>query len=88
MNHCIKKFLNKLFIQREPNCTVPKRELICGLPYLGKASIDLRTRLRRAIKGNLPYCKLKIRSNILDLSVDLTLYFISKIHLRKKSALE
>ena len=64
---------------------VPKMELICVLPYLGKASLDLRTRLRRTIERNLPFCKLKI---ILDLSVDLTLYFASKIHLRKKSALE
>ena len=40
---------------------IPKRELICALPYLGKASLDLRTRLRRTIEGNLPYCKLKVR---------------------------
>ena len=39
---------------------VPKRELICLLPYLGKASLDLRTRLRRTIERNLPFCKLKI----------------------------
>ena len=39
---------------------VPKRELICVLPYLGKASLDLRTRLRRTIERNLPFCKLKI----------------------------
>ena len=39
---------------------VPKRELICILPYLGKASLDLRTRLRRTIERNLPFCKLKI----------------------------
>ena len=36
VNHCNKKFLNKLFIQRDLNL-VPKRELICVLPYLGKA---------------------------------------------------
>ena len=39
---------------------VPKRELICVLPYLGKASLDLRRRLRRTIERNLPFCKLKI----------------------------
>ena len=37
VNHCIKKFLNKLFVQRDLNITVPKRELICILPYLGKS---------------------------------------------------
>ena len=57
MNHCIKKFLNKLFVQRGLNSMVPKRQLICVLPYLGKASLDLRTRLRRTIERNLPFCK-------------------------------
>ena len=40
-NHCIKKFLNKLFVQRGLNFTFHKRELICVLPYLGKASVGL-----------------------------------------------
>ena len=34
VNHCIKTY--KLFIQRDLNFMVPKRELICVLPYLGK----------------------------------------------------
>ena len=59
VNHCIKKFLNKLFVQRDLNFTVPKRELICVLPYLG-TSLDLRTKVRRTIERNLPFCKLKI----------------------------
>ena len=60
LDHCIKKFLNKLFIQRGLNFMVPKRELIWVLPYLGKASLNLRTGLRRTIEKNLPFCKLKI----------------------------
>ena len=60
VNHCIKKFLNKLFVQRDLNLMVPQRELVCVLPYLGKASLDLRTRLRQTIERNLPFCKLKI----------------------------
>ena len=39
---------------------IPKRELTFVFPYLGKLSLDLRTRLRRTIKRDLPYCKLKI----------------------------
>ena len=39
---------------------VPKRELTFILPYLGKLSFDLRTRLRRTIERDLPYCKLKM----------------------------
>ena len=60
VSHCIKKLSNKLFVQRDLNFTVPKRELICVLPYLGKASLDLRTKLRRTIERNLTFCKLKI----------------------------
>ena len=60
MNHCIKKFLNKLFIKKYLNFMVLKRELTFVLPYLGKLSFDLRTSFRRTIEIDLPYCKLKI----------------------------
>ena len=39
---------------------VPKRELTFVLPYLGKLSFDLRTRLRGTIERDLPYYKLTI----------------------------
>ena len=39
---------------------VPKRQLICVLPYLGKVSLDLRARPKRTIERNSPFCKLKI----------------------------
>ena len=39
---------------------VPKRELTFVLPYLGKLSLDLRTRPRQTIERDLPYCKLKV----------------------------
>ena len=60
VNHCIKKFLNKLFIKRDLNFMVPKRELICVLLYLGKNAFDLRIRLTQIIQGNVPYCQLKV----------------------------
>ena len=60
MNQCIKKFLNKLFIKKDLNFIVSKRELTFILPYSGMLSFDLRTRLRRTIERDLPYCKLKI----------------------------
>ena len=60
VSHCIKTFSNKLFVQRDLNFTVPKRELICILRYLGKDSLHLRTKLRRTIERNLTFCKLKI----------------------------
>ena len=60
MNRFIKIFLNKLFIHRDLNFLVPKRELICVLLYLAKNVFDLRVRLTRIIEGNLPYCQLKV----------------------------
>ena len=81
MNHCIKKFLNKLFVQRGLNFIVPKRELICVLPYLGKASLDLKTRLRRTVEKNLPFCKLKI---IVRFKCRLNTLFRAKDSLEKK----
>ena len=85
LNHWIKKFLNKLFVQRDLNFTVPKKELICVLSYLGKASLDLRTRLRRTIERNLPFCKSKI---IFRSKLRLDTLFHFKDLLEKKSFLE
>ena len=82
VNHCIKKFLNKLFVQRDLNFTVPKRELICILPYLGKVSLDLRTKVRRTIERNLPFCKLKI---IFKFKCRLNTLFHFKDSLEKKT---
>ena len=74
VNHCIKKLLNKLFVKRDLKFMVPKRDLICVLPYLGKASLDLRA--RRTIERNLTFCKLKI---IFRLQCRLNTLKISKL---------
>ena len=81
VNHCIKKFLNKLFLQIDFIIMVPKKKLICILPYLGKTSLNLRTRLRRTIKGNLLYCKLKV---IFRFKCRLNILFLFKDSLEKK----
>ena len=60
---------------------VPKRELICILPYLGKAYLNLRRRLRRTIERNLPFCKLKI---IFRFKCRLNTLFCFKDSLEKK----
>ena len=39
---------------------VPKKELNFVLPYLGKLSLDLRTRIRRTMERDLPYRKVKV----------------------------
>ena len=53
MNQCISKFLDKLFIKKDLNFMVPKRELTFVLPYLGKLSFDLETKLRRTTVYNI-----------------------------------
>ena len=54
LNQCIKKFLNKLFIKKDLNFMVPKWKSTFVLPYLGKISLDVRTRLRRTTERDLP----------------------------------
>ena len=51
------KFSNKLFLQKDFNSALSKRELSCVLPYLNKTLLKLRARLRDTIKRFLPYCK-------------------------------
>ena len=47
-------------MKKDLNLMVTKRELTFILPYLGKPSPDLITRLRRTIERDLLYCKLKV----------------------------
>ena len=62
---CIKNFLNKLYKPKSACITAPKKEIIIVLPFLDSLSLQIRTRLRRLIKNNLPQCNLKtiFRSN-------------------------
>ena len=50
-----------------------------ALPFLDKTSFDLRTRQRRTIDKNVPYCKLKV-----NLRSKCTLLFCFKDSLDKK----
>ena len=57
---CIKSFLDKLYVPKRVLHTVPKKELLIILPYLGKHSINIKSRLYSCISKALPYCQLKI----------------------------
>ena len=85
VNRCVKKFLNKLLIKKDLNFMIPKKKLTFFLPYLGKLSLDLRTRLRRTIEKDLPCCKLKI---IFRSMCRLNTLFRFKYPLEQKFALE
>ena len=56
---CIKMYLHKAFIKRSNTCVVPKKELVCVLPFLGRKSLEIKKRLQSTIERILPYCKLK-----------------------------
>ena len=84
LNQCIKFFLNKLFIKKDFNLMVLKKELLFVLPCLGKLLLDLRIRLRQTIGGNLRYCKLKV---ILRSKCRLKTSFRFKYLLEKKNSL-
>ena len=57
---CIKSYLDKLFIKKKVFLLAPKKQLICVLPFFGKKSLQLRSRLINTINKNLSFCDLRI----------------------------
>ena len=60
IDSCIKNFLNKRLTEKPVTLTTEKKDLVIVLPFLGKLSLDLRTRLRNSISKNLPFCKIRV----------------------------
>ena len=56
----IKNFLNKKLTQKPVTLTADKKNLVIALLFLGKLSLDLRTRLKNSISKNLPFCKIRV----------------------------
>ena len=56
----VKSFLTRIFKVKTIKATVERKELLLVLPYLGAASLQLRTKLENAISKNLPFCKLRV----------------------------
>ena len=59
VDKCIKEFLDKILAPKPAVSTVPKKNLVIGLPYLGKLSLQIRTRINRIMKNKLPYCNIR-----------------------------
>ena len=51
IDKCIKKFLDKILAPKALVSTVPKKGLLIALPYLGKLSLQIRTRINRIMKN-------------------------------------
>ena len=54
------KFLNRLHIIKPTSATVENKALRLVLPYLGPISLQVRTKIRNAMKNTLKCCKLKV----------------------------
>ena len=60
IDQCIKKFLDKLYVPKQIVLTVPKKELLVVLPFLGTFSLNLRKRLYKAVSKSLTQCNIKV----------------------------
>ena len=59
VDKCIKEFLDKILAPKPVVSTVPKKNLVIGLPYLGKLSLQIRTRINCIMKNKLSYCNIR-----------------------------
>ena len=60
IDKCIQKFINNMFIQRLQIPTVPKKELLIILPYLGKISQIVKTRLTKTMNRHMKFCRMRV----------------------------
>ena len=56
---CIKRYLNQIFIDKKTYALAPKKELVCVLPFIGKKSLQLRSKLVQSVQNNLSFCHFK-----------------------------
>ena len=57
---CVSKFLNKLFTDNTVVLTVPKKELIIILPFLGSNSYLVKSRLVKTLQRHISFCKIRV----------------------------
>ena len=60
IDSCIKNFLSIGLTEKPVTLTAAKKDLLIVLPFLGKWSLDLKTRLKNSISKNLPFCKIRV----------------------------
>ena len=59
VDKCIKEFSDKILAPKPVVSTVPKKNLVIAPPYLGKLSLQIRTRINCIMKNKLPYCNIR-----------------------------
>ena len=60
INQCVKTFLNKIYVPKRILITVPKKDVLIVLPFLGQFSLNLRSRLYNCFNKTLPQCNIKV----------------------------
>ena len=60
VDNCIKEFFGSVPTPKIVVTTVTKKGLMIVLPYLGKFSLQIRTRINRVMKNKLPDCNFRI----------------------------
>ena len=75
VDKCIFRFFNKIHENKLPVHTVPKKEVMVVLPFLGSTSWLVKKDLTRVFRNILPFCKLKI---VFKISNRVSSYFSFK----------
>ena len=60
IDQCLKTFLNKIYVPKRILITVPKKDVLIVLPFLGQFSLNLRSRLYNCFNKTLPQCNIKV----------------------------
>ena len=75
VDKCIFRFFNKIHEKKLPVQTVPKKEVVMILPFLGTTSWSVKKDLNRVFQNILPFCKLKL---VFKISNRVSTYFSFK----------
>ena len=57
---CIKRYLNQVSIDKKIYALAPRKGLVCVLPFIGKKSLQLRSKLVKSVQNNLSFCYLEV----------------------------
>ena len=76
VDKCVKQFLDRALTRKVVVSAVPKNDLMIVLPYLGKLSLQIRTRINRLTKNKLPHCNSRI---VFQTKFKLINFFIFKV---------
>ena len=60
IDQCVKAFLNKIYVPKSILMTVPKKDVLIVLPFLGQFSLNLRARLYNCFNKTIPQCNIKV----------------------------